>query len=67
MLLQLLIVFIEFTKLVWQDVGIWNEVKVLLSVPFLHSYHIEAQPIFPSDFVTLWEMIYLLVLVQALI
>ena len=67
MLLKLLVVLVEFTKLVWQNVGVRHEVKVLLAVSFLHSDDIETQPVFPGDFVTLREVIDLLVLVETFI
>lgn len=58
---------IEFTKFIWKNVGVGHEVKVLLSIPFLHPDHVEAQSVFAGDLVTLWEMIDLLVLVEALV
>ena len=67
MLFQLLIMFIELTELIWQDVGVWNEVKMLLAKPLLHPNNIETESIFPCNFVTLWEMIDLLVLVKTFI
>lgn len=67
MLFELLVVLIELTKLVRKDVGIRNEVEVLLSKPFLHSHDVEAKPILSSDFMTLREMIDLLIFVQAFI
>lgn len=67
MLLQLLIVLVEFTKLIWEDVGVWYEVEVLLSISFLHPDHVEAKSIFPCDLVALWEMIDFLVFIQAFI
>ena len=41
-LLELLVVLVELPKLIWQDVGVRHEVKVLLAVPLLHPDHIEA-------------------------
>lgn len=67
MLLQLLVVLVELTKFIWQNVSIGNKVKVLLSISFLHSDNVKAEPIFSCDFVTLWEVIDLLVLIEAFV
>lgn len=67
MLLQFLEVSIEIAKLIWQNIGVWHKIEVLLAISFLHSHHVEAQAIFTSDFVTLREVIDLLVLIQAFI
>jgi hypothetical protein len=67
MLLELLIVLIEFSELVRENVSVWNEVKMLLSKSFLHSDNVEAESILPCDFMTLREMVDLLVLVKAFI
>lgn len=63
MLLQLLIVFVEFAKFIRQDVGVWHEVKVLLAVSFLHPDHVETQSILPRNLMTLWEVIDFLVFI----
>jgi len=55
---------VELTKLIRKNVSIWHKIKVLLAVSFLHSHDVEAKSILPSDFMTLREMIDLLVLVQ---
>jgi hypothetical protein len=67
MLLELLVVFIEFSKLIGENVSVWNKVKMLLSKSFLHSDYIEAESILPCDFMTLWEVVDLLVFVKAFI
>lgn len=67
MLLQLLIVCIEVTKLIWENVGIRDEIEVLLAVSFLHSDHVEAESILSSDLVGLWEVVNLLVFIQPFI
>ena len=67
MLLQLLIVIIEITEFIWQDVGVWAEVKRSLSEPFLQAHNIETQTILSSDFVTLREVIDLLILIEPFI
>ena len=40
---------------------------MLLSISFLHPNNVEAKPILPCDFMTLREMVDLLVLVQAFV
>ena len=67
MLLQFLVVFIKFTELIRQDIGVWHEVKVLLTKSLLHSNNVEAEPIFSCDFVALREMVNFLILVETLI
>ena len=67
MLLKLLIVSVEITKLVWQYIGVRNEIERSLSEFFLHPHHVIAKSIFPGDFIALREMIDLLVFVQAFV
>ena len=67
MLFQLLIMVIEVSKLIWQDVGVWAEVKRSLSEPFLQAHNIETQTILSSDLVTLREVIDLLILIEPFI
>jgi hypothetical protein len=67
MLLEFLVMSVEISKLIRKDVGIRDEVKVGLAKFLLHANHIIAQPVFPSDFITLREMIDLLIFVQAFI
>jgi hypothetical protein len=59
--------FIEFAKLIRKDVGVWHKVEVLLSIPFLHPYHIKAQSVFSCDLVTLREMINLLIFIKTFV
>ena len=66
-LLELLVMLVEFTKFIWQDVGVRNEVEMLLSEALLHPHDIEAKPVLSRDFVALRKMVNLLILVQALI
>jgi hypothetical protein len=66
-LLQLLVMLVEFTKLVRENVSVWNKVKMLLSVSLLHSDDVETEPVLSSDFMTRWEVIYLLVFVKAFV
>ena len=67
MLLELLVMLVKFSKLIRQDVGIGNEIKVLLAIAFLHPHNVEAKSIFPCDFMTLGEVIDFLVLIQAFV
>lgn len=67
MLLELLVVLVELTKLIRQDVGVRHEVEVLLSVALLHANHVEAEPILARDLMTLREVVDLLVLVESLV
>lgn len=66
-LLQFLIVVIEITEFIWQDVGIWTKVKRILAESFLKAYNIEAQTILPGDLVALRKVIDLLILVESFI
>ena len=67
MLLQFLVVLIEFSKLVGQDVSVWDKIEMLFSISFLHPNAIEAKTIFSGDLMTLGEMIDLLVLIETLV
>ena len=67
MLLQLLIVLIELTKFVGKNICIWDIVKVLLAVSFLHPYHVETESIFTGNLMTLREMVDFLVFVEAFV
>ena len=66
-LLQLLIMLVKLTELIWQDVGVRYKVKMLFAISLLHSDNVEAKPVFPCNFVTLREVVDLLVLVQAFV
>ena len=58
---------VKFTKFIWQDVSVWNKVEMLFAKSLLHPHNIETQSVLSGDFVAHWEMINLLILVQALI
>jgi hypothetical protein len=58
---------IEFTKFIWEDIGVWNEIVMLLAESLLHSYDIETEPIFSGNFMTLREMVDFLVFIKPLI
>jgi len=62
-LLQLLVVLVKLSEFVRQDVSVGHKVEVLLAVLLLHSNHVEAQSIFPRNFMRLREVVDLLVLV----
>lgn len=59
--------FVKFSELVGQDVSVGHKVKVVLAVLLLHAHHIEAEPVFARDLVTLRKMVDLLVFIEALI
>lgn len=58
---------VEFAKFIGQNVGIGHEIEVLFTIPLLHPNNVEAQSVLSCDFMTLREVIDLLVLVQALV
>lgn len=67
MLSQFLVVSVELTELIRKDVSIWDEIKVVLSILFLHSDNVAAESVFSGHLVRLWEMINLLEFVKAFI
>ena len=58
---------VKVPELVREDVGVWDEVKIALPELLLHADHVVAQAILSRDLIALREMVYLLVLVQALV
>ena len=66
-LLKLLVVGIEITKFIWENVGVWDKVKWSFTELFLHSNHIVAETILARDLIGLREVINFLELVQTLI
>jgi len=66
-LLQLLVVGVEVPEFIRQDVCIWHEIEVLLSIFFLHLDHVETKSIFPGNFIALRKVVNLLVLIQSFI
>ena len=66
-LLKFLEVVVEVPELIRQDVGVWGEVKYGLSESFLETHNVEAEAILAGDLVTLWEVVYLLVLIKTLV
>jgi hypothetical protein len=63
MLLKFLVVGVEITKLIRQDVGIRDEVEVGFPKFLLHADHVVAETILARDLVALGEVVDLLVLV----
>jgi len=59
--------FIELSELIRQNVGIRYKIKMLFPIPFLHPNYVEAQSIFPGNFMALWKMVDLLIFIQTLI
>lgn len=58
---------VKVCKLIWQDVGVRNDVELFLPKFLLHLDHIIAQPVFPCEFKRLWEVVDLLSLPKAFI
>ena len=48
---------VEVVKLIWKNIGVGDEVEVLPPKFLLHLHIVVAKTIFPSDFVTLWEVV----------
>jgi hypothetical protein len=67
MLLKLLVMSIKITKFIRKNVSVWYEIKVLFPKLLLHSNHIDAKSIFPSNFITIREMVNLLEFIQSFI
>lgn len=67
MLLQLLVMGIEVSEFVWEDIGVRHEVEVLFPESLLHANHVETETVLPRDLIALWEMVDLLILVQSFI
>ena len=66
-LAQFLVVSMEVMELVWKDVSVRDEVKLVSSESFLHLYVVVAKSIFSGDFVALREVVYSLVFVQTFV
>ena len=62
-----MVVRIEVGELIRQDIGRRNNVEGVGTVLVLHRNHVVAEPVLPSQLVAAREVIYLLVLVQALV
>ena len=57
----------EVMKLVWQDVSVRNEVKLVSTESLLHFYIIVAKSVFSRNFITLREMVDSLEFIETLI
>jgi hypothetical protein len=57
----------EVPVLIGQDVGVRDEIVGLPPKFLLHLHVVEAQAIFPGDFVGLWEVVDSLELVETLV
>lgn len=66
-LLQLLVVVVEITEFLRENVGVGSKVERGFSELFLHSDDVEAETVLSSDLGRLRELVDLLVLVQTLI
>lgn len=58
---------IKVPKLIRQNVGVRDEVKVLPAESLLHPNHVEAEPVFAGDLVALRKVIDFLVLVESFV
>ena len=57
----------EIMKLIGQNVGVRDEIKLFSAEALLHLHIIVAKSVFPGDFVALREMIYPLILVETFV
>ena len=64
---QLLIMSMEVVKLIRQDVGVRNEIKLRPTKSLLHLHIVETKSVFSGDFVALREVIDALKFVQTFI
>ena len=67
LLSQLVKVTVEVSELIWEDVGIGNDVEGLLAEALLHLDDVCAKPIFPRQLEAVWEMIDLLILIHVVV
>ena len=58
---------VKIVELLRQNVSVRDKVELIFTEPFLHLYEVVAQAIFSCDLITLREVIYALVFVQALV
>ena len=66
-LLQLLVMTQQISVLIWQDIGIWNEIESITTKFLLQFYVIEAKTIFSGNFIRVREVIDSLIFIQAFI
>lgn len=67
LLSQLMEMAVKICELVWQIVSIWNDIKGLLAKFLLHLDDIGTKTIFSCELKTVWEMVDLLVVIEALV
>jgi len=67
LIFQALKVRVELSELIWQNICIRDKIEEGFSMLLLHFYNILAEVVLAGNFVTLREMIYLLVLVQTFV
>lgn len=60
-------VVVEISKLVWQVVGVRNDIESLLAKPLLHLHHVGAEPVFACQLKTVWKVIDLLEITQIVV
>jgi len=54
---QLLVVIVEVSELLWQDVGVWCDVYCGLAVFLLHTHYVVAHAILPCNLERAWELV----------
>lgn len=67
MLLQLLVVLIEFSELVRENISIGHKVEMLLAESLLHTDDVEAEAVLSGNFITLGEVVDLLILIESFV
>ena len=58
---------VEVVKLIWQDVGLGDEIELLATEALLHLHVVVTETILSRDLMTLREVIDPLVLVKAFV
>lgn len=58
---------VKYAEIVWDDVGIWNEIEQLSPKLFLQFQEVYCHPIFPGDLVRLRKVVDFLVLIQTFV
>jgi hypothetical protein len=66
-LFQLLIVVVEITEFLWQDVGVRGQVKDMLAKLLLHPDYVVTHAVLPGDLIGLRKLVDLLIIIQAFV
>ena len=54
-------------ELIWQDVGVWDEIELIPAEPLLHLHKVVAEAVLARNFIALREMVNPLMLVKSLV